>query len=203
MTNALAGYGDPSYMDGHPSGRRQHNTVHGSAYIFSYSALRKLGCRLQGCRGGTKPERPEEIGEDIFVSDQMRMMGVEPHDTRDACGRERFHAAPPAQMTSWAATDYRYRMSSYNTQDGLGCCSSEPIAYHNFKGMPPDLPSLPEMHDKVNALCKFVPWPAAHIYMHDYQVELQRLSTQSREQHKEIQHLPDSGAFGWLPKSSR
>lgn len=171
----------------------------GSAYILSYAALRRLGCRLQGCEGGSRPDRPEGAGEDWYISDQMRLMGVEVHDTRDACGRERFHLYPPAQMVHMASQFEGYNVSSYNHQVGLGCCSTEPITYHNFKGLPPDLPSLPEMHGQVNALCQLVEWPAADIHGQQYQMELQRLSNQNRSRQPEVQRLPDVGpTWPWL-----
>eukprot|EP00656_Telonema_subtile_P052232 TRINITY_DN7223_c0_g2_i1.p2 TRINITY_DN7223_c0_g2~~TRINITY_DN7223_c0_g2_i1.p2 ORF type:complete len:305 (-),score=46.71 TRINITY_DN7223_c0_g2_i1:102-1016(-) len=151
------GLGDKSTIDGHPSGRKQRNFVAGSAYVLSRTALEIAACALSGCKGGKRVKIPNGNHEDVFLSDLLCGVGVEPHDTRDACGAERFNPFGPSAAVFGVKTSQWYREYSYNQRADLGCCSAEPVCYHGFR----DPNQLKRFHADVQAFTKPVDWEGA------------------------------------------
>lgn len=145
----MIGHGTLSKVDGHPSGRKQRNFVAGSAYVLSRKALEMASCKLSGCNGGTRVQIPEGNWEDVFISDLLREVGVEAHDTRDECGAERFNPFNIYGMVNGLGVTW-FREYSYNQMPGLWCCSKEPICYHGYG---PTM--LFELHAKVQKLKRF------------------------------------------------
>eukprot|EP00656_Telonema_subtile_P049039 TRINITY_DN6015_c0_g1_i1.p1 TRINITY_DN6015_c0_g1~~TRINITY_DN6015_c0_g1_i1.p1 ORF type:complete len:551 (-),score=79.34 TRINITY_DN6015_c0_g1_i1:117-1769(-) len=116
-----------------PSGRGENEFAHGSAYVLSNAALTMLACKLTGCNGVPAPFIPLGSMEDVYVAEQLQMLGVWPVDTRDSCGAERFMPFPPAYSMQAIKVRLWYQRYTYNQEAGMGCCSTEPVSYHEFK----------------------------------------------------------------------
>ena len=142
----------------------------GSAYLFSAPLLTLIACKLTGCDGGVPPVKPDGSWEDVYVSDRAQDVGVEPHDTRDGCGGERFNPFNPAMSVHAVKTTEWFQQYSYNQEASLKCCSVEPIAYHYFKARG----DLTRFHQQVKQGSSFVDWPGAATAIGIYDAEIER-----------------------------
>ena len=98
----------------------------------------------------------EAVGgwDDRVVGEHMFNSGIEPVDTRERCGAERFLPYLPELMPWAIETEEWFRQQSYNQEVGLGCCSREPIYFHgaNLK----HVNFFYVFHNRVETMCKLV-----------------------------------------------
>ncbi|XP_061838338.2 glycoprotein-N-acetylgalactosamine 3-beta-galactosyltransferase 1 isoform X1 [Nerophis lumbriciformis] len=100
----------------------------GAAYVLSKEALRRF---ILGLSTGTCTH--SSAIEDLALGQCMQTMEVQALDTRDALGRQTFHAFPPEkyliphfQRHPPGHLLYEY----YPTVEGPGCCSDFPVSFH-------------------------------------------------------------------------
>jgi hypothetical protein len=75
--------------------------------------------------------------EDVLVANCLLQFGVEPIDTRDNLGLERFHAVGPEQ--AYLNNVQWYQNMAVHVVGGKRCCSSESVSFHLIKSPPPKM----------------------------------------------------------------
>mmetsp|Transcript_3605 Transcript_3605/g.10344 ORF Transcript_3605/g.10344 Transcript_3605/m.10344 type:complete len:464 (+) Transcript_3605:426-1817(+) len=140
LRNYLKNIGDPD--DLHFHGRRfkiPKSTFFnsgGAGYILSRATLQLLIDSLDDAR--CSPNRKTAM-EDVMVAQCLKnVAGLEPFDTRDEKGRERFHPFAPANHYNWRPSkDGSDWYERYNSEWGIGlgadCCSPESVSFHYIK----------------------------------------------------------------------
>ena len=107
----------------------------GAGYILDSKALKIMAPMLDSPKCFTN-----QVGfwEDVNIANCLKVSGnIEPYDTRDSLGRERFHPFTPGMHL-----EYRIPVNNpdwypkYNPflKEGYDCCSVESVSFHYCPG---------------------------------------------------------------------
>lgn len=110
----------------------------GAGYVLNRAALDKFMFAVNTSQ--TPHCRYKEGAEDAYTTFCLRSIGIQPEDTRDALGRERFQSLKLEWLFDPKMHDGEpgwYQKYSYNMEKFEGCCSSQVISFHFLK--PEDL----------------------------------------------------------------
>ena len=107
--------------------------VAGAAIILSRATLHHFMNATRRPSSACSRHRFASIGaEDLALGICLKELGIYPHNTRDVLGRERFMIFNPSEMKHRPkhSKDDWYQEFAFNSEYGLGCCSSEAITFH-------------------------------------------------------------------------
>ena len=104
----------------------------GPGYLLNRRALQALASLID------KPvcqPRHRHREEDVLLSQCLSTAGIEPYDTRDELGRERFLPFSPGQHLAYRRIDDNdwYLRYSIDLKYGLDCCSTNSVGFHYIK----------------------------------------------------------------------
>eukprot|EP00903_Cladosiphon_okamuranus_P006776 g6606.t1 len=111
----------------------------GPSYVLNQAAVSLLASVIDD--NASQPHT-RRFWEDLIVGRIMKKNGVQPFDTRDAFGRERFHCYTPAAHLGFRLSDKVedealpglndwYPHSAINLKFGRECCSHDSVSFHH------------------------------------------------------------------------
>ena len=109
----------------------------GAGYALSRSALQAYAAHAEDARCAPAAHTPQE---DVQVAKCLKkILGIEPDDTRDASGRERFHPFAPGHMLTIRPPakgqhDWYYDYNKeWGVLPGKMCCAPDSVSFHYLK----------------------------------------------------------------------
>ena len=109
----------------------------GAGYALSRSALEAYAAHAEDARCAPAAHTPQE---DVQIAKCLKkIIGIEPDDTRDASGRERFHPFAPGHMLTIRPPakgqhDWYYDYNKeWGVLPGKMCCAPDSVSFHYLK----------------------------------------------------------------------